>query len=569
MSGKDRIQKRKAVSLKIKIGCLMSICIILILAVVIYKRFAPVSQKMSAYDYFDISHDTDKVMVMVDDKKDNDIGISIDGSVYLPQDYVADNINVRFYYDIENKAVFYTDSEKTYIFTPDNTSVTDTDGNSYTTEVPIVKLIDGKAYLNFEYVAKYTNISYVYIKDPDRLIIDRLNERKCVTVKKDTQVRYRGGIKSKVLENVSSGDLLTYISTVDDWMQVRTQSGFTGYIKASKVDADITDVIPQQTYSDNYKHNLKQNKINMAWFQTTSQAGNAQISNYLKDAKGLNTISPTWYSISDSDGNMSNISSADFVKSMHAGNIEVWPLINDFDKNVDYKQLYSSCSKRKKMIDIIINDAVRYGYDGINIDFENVKPEFSKDFLQFIRELSIRCHENNILLSTDNYKKESYNEYYNLKEQASFADYIIIMGYDEHYSGSDAGSVASIKFVEEGIKDITSEIPGEQVINAIPFYTRIWTINGTETTCKSAGMQDAADFIKSNGASYSWDEATGQNYCEFSKDGSTVKIWLEDDKSLETKMKLYSKYKLAGVAEWKLGFETPSVWDIIDQNLKY
>lgn len=571
MLKKSKNSRYEKKSQSLKLVCLaVIVCIAVIMVILLAKRFIPTSEKMNGYDYFDVSHESQGVMVMIDGDQDNDIGVNIDGSVYIPHEYVADKINVRFYYDLENKAVFYTDSDKTYIFTPDDTEVTDNKGGSYTTDIPVVKLINDKIYINFKYVAEHTNISYVYAQGPQRLVIDTLSdERSCVTVEKDTQVRYRGGIKSKVLEEVKAGDSLYYISTVDEWMEVRTKSGYTGYIKSSKVSDVAINVAPEKIYSDDYKHILREDKINMVWFQTTSLAGNAQAQELLAKTQGVNTISPTWYSISDNSGNLSSISSEEFVKSMHSKGIQVWPLVNDFNKDVDYKQVYSSYTSRNKMIDTLINDANKYGYDGLNIDFENIKTDYAQDFLQFIRELAVKCHENNIILSTDNYKPESYNWCYDLKEQASYADYIIIMGYDEHYNGSDAGSVASLGFVEEGIKDVTKMVPENQVINAIPFYTRIWTEKDGETTSKAVGMQEALKTANESNASFKWDEESGQNYCEYSSGGRTVKIWLEDTTSIEAKMKLYSKYNLAGVSGWKLGLESPEVWNIIEENLNY
>jgi spore germination protein YaaH len=221
------------------------------------------------------------------------------------------------------------------------------------------------------------------------------------------------------------------------------------------------------------------------------------------------------------------------------------------------------------MISTLIHDAKSYGYDGINLDFENIKAEDVQDYLQFMRELSVACQTANIVLSADNYKPQSYNAYYNLKEQSSFADYIIIMGYDEHYAGSDAGSVASLPFVESGIADASAMVPNTQLINAIPFYTRIWTISASGTTSKAVGMQGAVDEMNANGATATWDAVEGQNYSAYQKDGAQVEIWLEDEKSIEQKMNVISKYQLAGVAEWKLGFETPAIWNVISRGLNY
>ena len=331
----------------------------------------------------------------------------------------------------------------------------------------------------------------------------------------------------------------------------------------------LLDLHPNVIYTEEYQSNLCGYKVNMTWFQVTQRAANAYIDTYLEDVSGINTISPTWYSIADGTGELSSLASDTFVCNMHARGLKVWPLVNDFNNNVDYAAFYSSKTARTKLINNLMQEARQYGYDGYNIDFEYVKKDFADDYLQFLRELSIACQNNGLVLSVDNYKPANHNAHYELAEQAVFVDYIVIMGYDEHYAGSDAGSVASLPFVEDGISRAVSMVPSEQVINAVPFYTRIWTENAGETKSRAVGMKAAMDAMQENGATAEWDETTGQYYCTYETSAGTVQIWFEEDRSIGEKMKLYSKYKLGGVAEWKLGLETSSVWSIISNGLNY
>lgn len=552
-----------------RIGLFVSaVLAVALVGIILVQRVLPTSEQMSGFDYFNVSAESGRVMVILEGEQDNDTGIRLDGRLYLPQSYVADKINVRFYYDRESQAVLYTSPDTTYTFIPELSGYTDTSGAVYQTDVPVIRVVEDIPFIDFEFVASRTNCSYVYGEEPARVVIQFPGEQKdCVTVEKKTEVRYRAGIKSPILEKLSVGEQMEYLRKIDDvWSEVRTDSGFTGYVKTAHLSEAFT-VIPEDTYEDAYSSILREHKINMAWFQVTNVSANSYIDSYLAQAQGLNTISPTWYSITSEQGEMSSLVSSDFVSKMKARGIEVWPLVNDFDKDLDYKALYSSKSARTKMIGTLIADAARYGYDGINIDFENIKSEYSHDFLQFIRELSVACQNNNLVLSTDNYKPESYNSCYNLKEQATFVDYVIIMGYDEHYAGSEAGSVASLPFVEEAIADTVEMVPAAQVINAMPFYTRIWTENGSGTTSRAVGMQAAIDDLNANGAVALWDDTVGQYFGSYEKNDSVVKIWFEEDKSIEEKMKLYEKYHLAGVAGWKLGLEKPSVWPVINTYL--
>lgn len=240
-------------------------------------------------------------------------------------------------------------------------------------------------------------------------------------------------------------------------------------------------------------------------------------------------------------------------------------LVSDFDTNVDFAQLYSSRNARTNMVNTLVNDAQKYGFDGINLDCENVKSAFAKDYLQFVRELSIACERNGLVLSTDNYKPEAYNRCYNLKEQSRFVDYVIVMAYDEHYAGTDAGSVASLPFVKEAVEDTIQLAGKEHVIAGIPFYTRIWTTTDGNTTSRAVGMQAAVDQLNSDGQAALWNDDCGQYVASYTVGNSTRQIWFEEEKSIEAKMQVIQENNTAGVAGWKLGLEKAAVWSVISK----
>ena len=179
--------------------------------------------------------------------------------------------------------------------------------------------------------------------------------------------------------------------------------------------------------------------------------------------------------------------------------------------------------------------------------------------------MSVECHKNNIILSTDNYKPEAYNSCYNLKEQSDYVDYAIVMAYDEHYAGSEAGSVASLPFVKEAVEDMTALVPADKVVVGIPFFTRIWSVSQTSTTSSAVGMQAAIDELNKDGQTAIWNDDAGQYVCSYDRNGVTRKIWFEEDKSIEEKLKVVVDNNTAGIAVWKLGLEKASVWNVINQ----
>ena len=528
------------------------------------KRYAPSKEWMDGYKYFEVDSNTDKTFVIIDNKSYSDIGVMRDDVLYLPVDFVSDYINVRFYYDKESNAVLYTDDSRTYIYEPDSTGYKDSDGNTYDSEYKIASEIDGTMYIAFQYVADYTNCTYAYGSKPSRLSVNMINgEVSRVTAKNDMYIRYRGGVKSDILEQINKGDSVYYVESFDDWIKVISATGYTGYVKSSDVSEVYTEV-PDNTYESQYAGLSISQKVKLGWFQVAGMAGNDNYSQ-LTGLSNINVIAPTWYSITSENGSMSNYSSTSWVNAMHNRGLQVWPLVDDFNKSVDFKALYSSRTARKTMIDTLIKDARAYGYDGINLDLENVKSDYAKDFLQFVRELSVECHKNNIILSTDNYKPEAYNSCYNLKEQSDYVDYAIVMAYDEHYAGSEAGSVASLPFVKEAVEDMTALVPADKVVVGIPFFTRIWSVSQTSTTSSAVGMQAAIDELNKDGQTAIWNDDAGQYVCSYDKNGVTRKIWFEEDKSIEEKLKVVVDNNTAGIAVWKLGLEKASVWNVINQ----
>ena len=319
----------------------------------------------------------------------------------------------------------------------------------------------------------------------------------------------------------------------------------------------------------------------MGWHQVMSAAANSNLSSVLTSAPGINTLAPTWFSFSDTNGGVTSIATQDYVDTCHANNIEVWALFsNEFpgDDGTIYfdssktDEVLGYTSKREQVIRNVIDYVNQYGIDGINIDFELISQEGADDYIEFIRELSIACRANNIILSIDNYVPE-YTYYYNRREQGIVADYVVIMGYDETLPSSETpGPVASLNFVRKGITDTLNVVDKSKVINAIPFYSRVWctTPDGT-VSAFACGMSEALGYLTDHGVTPQFLEDIGLNYGSYTsdKDGNFYEIWLQDATAVEEEMKLIREFDLAGVAEWKIGFESGTdIWNTISSYLQ-
>lgn len=538
------------------------VCLLIVLVSLIggavygINKLIPTSKQMDLTEYYGQNADGEASLVAGTQKLEQKALISGD-EVYIPLDVVNGYLNQRYYWDSANKKILYA--------TP--TSLTeeaasDQPGGN-------VWLKESTVYLKLDYVKKYTDIdSYIY-KDPARIAIQyKFSNVQTVTVKKDTVIRYRGGIKSKILTKTAKDTVLRLMNEGEDWDQVATDDGYIGYIQKKKVSAADTTDYKRSFKAEAYSYFTMDEPVNLAWHQVTSTDANNYFADTTQNMTGVNVISPTWFSVSDNDGNVSSLASGEYVMQAHEKGLKVWGLVDNFSENMSTTTVLSNTAARQNLENQLVTYALKAGLDGINVDFESLSEDVGIHFLQFLRELSIQCHENNLVLSVDNPVPEDFTSHYDRAEQGKVADYVIIMGYDEHYVGSDTGSVASLPWVEQGVKDTLAEVPAKRTILAIPFYTRLWkTTDGGALTSEAIGMDQAQQAISDNGAETYWDKTTSQNYGTYEGDGATYQIWLEDSKSIAEKVKLIPKYKLAGVAEWKLGFENSGIWSVITENL--
>ena len=538
------------------------VCLLIVLVSLIggavygINKLIPTSKQMDLTEYYGQNADGEAALILGTQKLEQKALFS-GNDVYLPLDVASGYLNQRYYWDSENKKILYA--------TP--TSLTEeaaseqADGN--------VWLKDDTVYLKLDYVKKYTDIdSYIY-EDPARVAIQyKFSNIQTVTVKKDTAIRYRGGIKSEILTKIPKDTVLRLLDEGEDWDQVATDDGYIGYIQKKKVSSADTTNYERDFQAEAYSYLTMDEPVNMVWHQVTSTDANSYFADAVQNMTGVNVISPTWFSVSDNDGNVSSLASGEYVMQAHEKGLKVWGLVDNFSENMSTTTVLSKTSSRQNLENQLVTYALKSGLDGINIDFESLSEDVGIHFLQFLRELSIQCHENNLVLSVDNPVPEDFTSHYDRTEQGKVVDYVIIMGYDEHYVGSDAGSVASLPWVEQGVKDTLAEVPAKRTILAIPFYTRLWkTTDGGALTSEAIGMDQAQQVISENGAETYWDKTTSQNYGTYEGDGATYQIWLEDAQSVAEKVKLISKYELAGVAEWKLGFENSGIWSVITENL--
>lgn len=592
---RNTMKRRSARNKKKKniiIGCLLLLAFLLLAGGVAgawyYQKYSLSDEEMSATKYYDISRTSDLVVILNTEILGVN-GMEVDGIAYLSYDFVIENLNSRFYWDTNNNNLLYTLEDGTVTASLGDSFYTK-DRAQTDTGYQIVKTEGNDVYVAAAYVELFTDMIYETYDEPYRIVIN--NEWGSVetfTALKETQVRYQAGVKSEILSYVAEGDTLIYMDeTLEDWTKVSTLDGFVGYVQTKKISEVGTMTLSNDFEEQVYTNISVDYTVNMVWHQVTSAAVNDTILSSVADTVGVTTIAPTWFFINSTDGDVTSLASETYVNYVHQLGMDVWAVLNDFDGEIgSYQETYdvlSNSDAREDIINTVIAEAIRTGIDGINVDIELVSSDAGVHFIQFIRELSVKCRQNNIILSVDNYTPQSYNQHYDYEEQGIVADYVVIMGYDEHYGGSPvAGSVSSIEFVELGITEMLTMVSADKIISGIPFYTRLWEETAkteeeiaadvgtdneeylTSVSSTTYGMESAQMVVDAAGVTAEWDETTMQDYATWTVEDVTYQIWLENLASIEAKVQLMQEYSLAGVAAWKLGLEDSDVWTVIQK----
>lgn len=531
------------------------------------NRYKPGTEYMAGNEYFNLT-DENSVALIQNGELLEEQAVLIGGEPYAAYTYVESQLNSCFYWDEETKGILLTTSGGVQTLLPGDAAVAKTPGG----QPAVQQESDGNVYISLDVVKEYTDLDYAYYSDPNRVVIrNEWDGVEQATVQSDTaQVRQKGGIKSLILADVQKGDTLLYLENLDNWCKVMTADGYTGYIQTE--DISEPEAIEVRTAKkDSYERITRDHKINLVWHQSTSTESNDAMAEMTAEMTGVNVISPTWFSVTDETGTISSLASADYVKLAHDAGREVWGLIDNFNEAFDETTDLAYASVRSRIIEQLLAEAASCGMDGINVDFENLKEAGIPHYLQFLRELTSAAHAQNLVVSVDTPVPQAYTMYYQRGEQARFVDYMIVMAYDEHFAGSEeAGSVSSLLFVQQAVEEMTRVMPADQVICGIPFYTRVWTekFGQSAITSEVLGMDGAKNYAKENQMTETWDASLGQNVATVETSDARYTIWMEDEQSMEEKLKVIQSADLAGVAEWKLGFECADVWSLISEYIE-
>ena len=578
-----RRRRRRMKILQAVIPVAIAVILIVVILIVsistgLFDSFAYSSDKADLNSYFRCTSMDEATVVKEGEITDERITVK-NGHLYCPLEVVTQDYNQGFYWESFDSRLLYTTGDGVYSVSPENSYYSLGDAGNQT-DYTIVYMDGETVMVCLDYVKLFTNFEYNLYgggNEPYRVEIKNTWGSKTVAdiTKDEMAIRIDADKQAEILEEMREGATVVVDSSEnEDWMKVTTQDLITGYIEKKYlsdvyeiVENPVTDVAPVvvskvSDYSE---------PVVLAWHNVTNEDSSTYLKDYLNYLGYINTISPTWFALSDDEGTVASIASESYVSTCHEKGLKVWGLVDNMTYDVSTYTVMSDPAKRSKVISQLLSYASQYNLDGINVDFEMLTQDAGPGFVQFVRELCLEAHKVGLVISVDNYVPKDYSQHYNRYEQGVFADYVIIMGYDEHTSGSsEAGSVASIDYVLNGIEKTLEEVPANEVINAVPFYTRYWTVTdeGAILDMQTIPMSTAEQTISSAGVEKKWDDSTGQNYAQWTTGEGIKKIWMEDADSIRSKMEVMTTNNVGGVAVWQLAYSTQSAWEVINEYYK-
>lgn len=546
-----------------------------------------------------INYHKNELRVIIDDTEITrnmpDTAILEDGKIMLSIDTIKKYFDEYIYFDEKYDTVIVTNDTEILKMKLDDKCV-NLNGNKKEILVPAKKIVPNK---NTGETSQLSNlllnelieeIIYIPIEELEELYnIDvLLNEKIIITTEnaeyKELKMNKNRNVKlykkelSLTTGKANKNDNLIIFSGDDnsDYVKVRTAKGDLGYLKKSKITGEI--VFEKKLI---LKNDSKP-KINLTWEYAENYTPNRTEQEKIE---GLDIISPTWIYMKTTSGDLkTNTISTEYIKWAKAEEYILWPTFKNDSMGIEKtSMLVTDMYARENAINNVVQIALKYGFDGINLDFENMKKKDKDDFSQFVREFSATLRRNGIVPSVDvNVPdgSETWSLCYDHKAISDACDYMMLMAYDQ-YGRTLAGPVASLEWVETNINKVLyrENVDKSKLVLCVPFYSKYRkdkiTMSGDEELYKNISsstlyMKGIKNYLENEKYKNSiiWNEEMGQYYVEYKNQNILERMWIEDERALKEKIKLVNKYDLAGVASWRWGFETKEVWNIINAELK-
>lgn len=501
------------------------------------------------------------------------------GDLYISFEYVKNNIDEYIYWDEDLGKLTITTSDEVIRFKEDDTTYF-VNGEPFALELP-VKLYNNEPYLPASLLESLYNHTFTYFPETNIVLVDDRNKpTTTATLKSNTILRYEPNRKGVIEDKLEKGSTVEVFDEYDNFTKIVANDGKVGYIKTNELNDDRYTAVDESRDVEEEPRTLDENFV-MVWDNITNIDANSTQSARTTH-EGVNVLCPTWFKFDREklDGTIISYADKDYVDYAHENGYMVWGCVSDVADAYDtvvLENILPNSDYRERAIKQLLSYMTIYDLDGLNIDFEVLRPENSDDYVQFFRELYPYMKKEGKYLSVDTYVPSDWSQYFRRADVAQSVDYFMIMAYDEHNPSTEPGPVASYDFVEQGIVDSLELIPKEKLVLGIPFYTRVWKETVVDGVVQSSyvtdlGMDTAIKRFEKNNATYTYDYDSKYTLAEYTtiEDGNTVtyKAWLETNESIKDKVDLANKYDLQGVSGWRRGLQGEGTFETIDATLE-
>lgn len=502
-------------------------------------------------------------------KLKNDIFINENGVIYLSREDAKNYFDGQIYYDKENSQIITTSDTKVAVISLQEKKMTINGSEKQLIDTAIRK--DGTIYIPISEMGGVYNMEINKIKDVNVVTIDSLDRELIkADVNKNVSVKYKAKALSKTVEKLKTGDKVVWISENNGWVKIRTSKGRIGYIKSDK--------LTNKTYVRQKMEQEKQiqGKINLVWdYYSEYVSAPNRIGTSID---GVNVVSPSFFSLQEGD-TVKIIDNAarggkEYIEWAKSNGYKVWAMFSNNSMKETTSKILNDYSLREEMVEKIVELAVKYNLDGINVDFEYMNMSDKDVYTRFIIELAPRLREYGIVTSVDVTApdgSENWSLCFDRNELAKVADYIVFMAYDQYgISSAKPGTTAGCNWVEANINKFLGQedINAEKIILGMPLYTRLWKTDASgKSTSAVVNMNKINERIPSD-VEKKWDDELKQYYVEYNDNSYTYQMWIEDTKSIQAKLDLIKKYNLAGGAYWEKDREIEEIWAITKEALQ-
>lgn len=514
----------------------------------------------------------------------NDVLIK-DGTVFISQEDIKTFFDNDIYFDDDYEQIVTTSDTKVAVLPVNSKNIIINGANVNIYDTCIRE--NGKYYIPFSQISKMVyNIETRYVEKTNTVIAISLDrELTYANSTKNNSVKYKPTVFSKTVDKIGKGENVIIvldskansqnsgrdqeISSEDKWAKVTTENGKIGYVKAN------TLANTRKIREDFFMDKQIQGKVSLVWDYFSEYASAPQRTGKIE---GINVVSPSFVTLKkqgrgDIDINIET-AGQNYIKWAHNNGYKVWTMVSNNSLKDTTSEILNDYKLREQLIENLLNLVEKYDIDGINLDFENMYEADKDCYTKLIIELAPRLREMGKVISVDVTAPDGSPEWslcFDRNKIAKAADYIVFMAYDQYgASSTKAGTTAGYDWVLTGLKKFIDEnresVDRDKLILGIPFYTRLWKVNGDNVDSSTISMKNTYSNLPS-GVTPVWNSDLHQYYAEYEQRGTTYKIWIEDLNSITDKLKLIKEYNLSGVAFWAKGMEDEKVWDVVKETI--